>query len=251
MVVELALAGRTVQYIADRSDCSISTFRRIRKRYREKGRWQRLPGSGRLKKTTARDERYLRRPVKRIRFRSLTQDTQEYVTHIRHPVSKRTVQRRLYEETIHSRVAVQKPDISLKNRLRRRRWCVRRLNWTLPDNWPCLLFSDESRFNLAYCDGRVRVSSKVGEKSVFECLRMVNRNEMVSLIVCGVIGYHGVGNLVILDENVNADNYVRTWSENLLDSIENIFGDRNHPFVLQHDNAPAHTARRTVAWMEQ
>ena len=72
-----------------------------------------------------------------------------------------------------------------------------------------------------------------------------------SVMVWWVIGHHGFGNLIILDENVNADNYVRTLSEYILDSVENIFGDRNHPFVFQHGNAPAHTARRTVAWLEQ
>ena len=45
IVVALTLAGRTAQYIADRFDCSISTIRRIRNRYRETSRWQRLPGS--------------------------------------------------------------------------------------------------------------------------------------------------------------------------------------------------------------
>ena len=39
-------------------------------------------------------------------------------------------------------------------------------------------------------------------------------------MVWGVIGYHGVGKLVIPYENVNADNYVRTLSENLLESVE-------------------------------
>ena len=38
-------------------------MRRIRKRYREAGRWQILPGSRRPKQTTARDERYLWRPA--------------------------------------------------------------------------------------------------------------------------------------------------------------------------------------------
>ena len=66
----------------------------------------------------------------------------------------------------------------------------------------------------------------------------------------GVIGYPDIGNLIILDENVNADNNVRTLSENPLGFVENIFGHRNHPFVFQPDNAPAHMARRTVAWLE-
>ena len=42
-----------------------------------------------------------------------------------------------------------------------------------------------------------------------------------------VIGYHGVGDLVILDENVNEDNYFRTLSENLLGSVKNILGGGN------------------------
>ena len=127
---------------------------RIRKRYRETGRWQRLPGSGRSKKTTACEERYLRRLVKRMLFRSLALVTQGFGTHLGYPVSKRTVQRRLHGRAIYSRVAVQKTDISLENQLLRR-WRI--LNFTVPENWPSLIFSDESRFNLTYCDGRVRV----------------------------------------------------------------------------------------------
>ena len=154
MVVELTQAGRTARYIADRLNCSISTTGRIRKWYRETRRWQRLPGSGRTKKTTARDERYLGRLVKHILFRSLTQVAQGQVCYT-HPVSKRTGRRRLHGQTIYSRVAVRKPDISLEDWLRWRRWCTRTLNWTVPDNWCCLLFSDESRFNLVYRNGRV------------------------------------------------------------------------------------------------
>ena len=106
------------------------------------------------------------------------------------------------------------------------------LNWTVPDNWSCLLFAHESGSNLAYCDRRVRVWKTAGEKYKSECLRIVDRNRIVSVMV-------------------NGDNYVRTLSENLLDPVENIFGEINHPFVFQHDNAPDHTAHRTVAWLEQ
>ena len=50
---------------------------------------------------------------------------------------------------------------------------------------------------------------------------------------------------------LNQQNYVKTLSANFLDSIENMFGDRNHPLVIQHDSAPAHTTCRTVTWLEQ
>ena len=98
--------------------------------------------------------------VKRIRFLSLVQVTQGFVTHLGHPVSKRTVQRRLHSQAIYSRVAVQKLDISLEKQLRRRRWCTTTLNWTVPDKWSSLLFSDESRSSLAYCEGKVRLSQR-------------------------------------------------------------------------------------------
>ena len=104
---------------------SISTIQQIGK----PGRWQRLPGIGRPEKTTTRDERYLGRLVKPIRFHSLAQVTQEFVTHLEHPVFKRTVQRRLHGQVIYSHVAVQISDISRKNLLQRRR-CITTLNQT-------------------------------------------------------------------------------------------------------------------------
>ena len=103
-----SLFGRTARYIAERFDCSISTIRRIIKRYRKTGRWHRLPGSGHPKKITAHDERYLAMLVKRLRFRSLAQITPEFVTHLGHPLSKRTVQRMIHGQGIYSRIALQK-----------------------------------------------------------------------------------------------------------------------------------------------
>ena len=124
----------------------------------------------------------LGRLIKPMRFRSLAQVTQEFVTHHGHPVSKRTVQRRLHGHAIYSRVAAQNPYISLENRPRRRRWCTRTLNWTLLNNWSCLLFFDESRFSL---DGSVRIWRTAEEKYIPERLRIVDINRIVSVMVWG------------------------------------------------------------------
>ena len=191
------------------------------------------------------DLRFFGRLVNYIRFRSLTQVTQEFATRLGHLVSKRSVQRSPHGQAIYSCDAD-------KNRT-----LVSRTGSDDDDGVPEPLtgqyqtFSDESRFNLAYFDARVRVWRTSEKKYIPGCLRMVNRNRIVSVMVWRFIGYHGVGNLIILDENMNADSYIRTLSENLLDSVENIFGDRNYPFVFQHDKAPVHTARRTIVWLEQ
>ena len=37
----------------------------------------------------------------------------------------------------------------------------------------------------------------------------------------------------------------------LILSVEDIFHDKNHPFVFQHDNALAHMARQTVRRLAQ
>ena len=38
--------------------------------------------------------------------------------------------------------------------------------------------------------------------------------------------------------------------ENLRQYVENIYGDVNHPFVLQQDNAPPHRAAATTQWFK-
>ena len=204
-----------------------------------------------MEKTTAREDRYLVRLAKLRRFSSLRQVTATFNEHRATPVSAKTVRRRLHAQRVYSRVAVRKPLVSPVNRQRRVRWCTRTLPWTAQNNWSMILFSDESRFNLSFNDGRVRVWRSAGERYIPDCLSLVQRNSMMSVMVWGCVGYHGVGELVVLEQNVTAAAYIETLRENLHNSVENIFGDRNHPIIFQHDNAPAHTARATVAWLDQ
>ena len=65
----------------------------------------------------------------------------------------------------------------------------------------------------------------------------------------GCLGIHGVGVLVVLDGNVNAEQYIDVLDTYLLQSVENIFGEAGAPFIFQQDNAPIHTARATQEWL--
>ena len=161
-------------------------------------------------------------------------------THLGHPVFKRTVQWRLHGQTIYSRITVQKPDISLENRLRRRQWCTKTVNGAVPENWFCLLFSNESRFSLAYCDGTVRVLRTAGEKYIPECLRMVNRNGNDSVMLRGSRSKRECGQLC---QNIirKSSWFCRKHIWRHKSSICYIYGERNHPFVFHHDDDPTHT----------
>jgi hypothetical protein len=114
-----------------------------------------------------------------------------------------------------------------------------------------LVFSDESRFALGMNDGRVRVWRSAGERFLPECQAKVMRFSPVSVMVWGCIGFHGVGELVVLTEKVTAAAYIRTLEGHLFSSVENIFGDPQHRFIFQHDNAPAHSAHATQEWLEE
>ena len=141
--------------------------------------------------------------------------------------------------------------IPRENKARQVLWCTRVTNWDIVGHWPCIIFSDESRFNLGFNDGRVRVWRENGE--VFHPLNQVqvHRQGSCSVMLWGCISYEGVGKLVVIDGNLNHQGYIAILDENLLLSVENTLGHQNMPFLFQHDNAPVHTARNVEAWFDQ
>ncbi len=80
------------------------------------------------------------------------------------------------------------------------------------------------------------------------CLR---RRSNVSVMVWGCVTIHGVGELVLVDGTVTHQVYIDILDQNLLESVENTFGDRRTAFVFQQDNAPVHKARNVERWLER
>lgn len=141
---------------------------------------------------------------------------------------------------------VTSPDIR-GNRLR---WARVVRAWNVDNNWSKVVFSDESKFKLNVHDGNIRVWRPNGRANDPEFTVQRGGAFAAGIMFWGCIGFHGVGELVAFDVTVNAQAYVDTLQGNLRQSIENIFGDRNHPFVFQHDNAPVHSARLTSEWLD-
>ena len=84
----------------------------------------------------------------------------------------------------------------------RLQWADRHINWTRQD-WPTVLFSDESRFALSNSDGRIRVY----QRRVNVTLTVVFSSGGDSVMVWAGIGYGYHTQLVVIDGNLNAQKY--------------------------------------------
>lgn len=136
-------------------------------------------------------------------------------------------------------------------RTARLRWARVVRPWNVFNNWRHVIFSDEMRVSLFKCDGKMTVWRQGRDRYDPGCIHTTRSLNRVGIMVWGVIGYYGVGNLVEVQATMDRHRYINLLQDNLRESAENIFGDRNHRFVFVQDNAPPHAAQATQDWLYQ
>lgn len=119
------------------------------KRFRETGSYENRQKSGRKRKTTARQDRYLERFALRNRFQTPKQLAAELSVEQGVSVCDRTVRRRLAEVNLKSRKARRKPYLSQQQMKNRLLWARKYKDWTVED-WSKVVWSDES--NIEVCE---------------------------------------------------------------------------------------------------
>lgn len=103
-----------------------------------------------------------------------------------------------------------------------------------------VIFSDESKFNLFYSDGKVSVWREPGTGLETQHLNKTVKYGGGSVMVWGCFSYHGVGKLVFIDGIMEDPRYVDILSRNLQSSAVLMGLDR---FIFQQDNDPKHTSK--------
>ena len=128
---------------------------------------------------------------------------------------------------------------------------IARLKWasdfvsSSDDLWSRIFFSDEKKWNL---DGRD------GLKSYLHCLRrqpktaFSRQNGGGSVMVWGAFCANGTTDLVFLEGNQKAEDYIDTLSHHLLPVAFGHFGSKA---LFQQDNASIHTAKSTVRFLDE
>lgn len=228
----------------------LSTIQRIGYQFKTTGSVKRKPGSGRPRKTTSRENNRLKFEVIKDRKKTITKLAEEFKNGNNETVSRKTIARRLKDLGFASMRCARKPFYSKKN-------IKDRLNFynlygMYDSQWFQYVFwSDECRFEL-HSDAPERCLRRSTEKYFTECISTTKKHGAGGIMVWGIFSASGVGELIRCSGSINAKEYQRILDIGLLPSIEKLCTENERQYVIfQQDNAPAHTAKTTKAWLKK
>jgi hypothetical protein len=158
-----------------------------------------------------------------------------------------TVKMRLRARGLNGRIARRKPKLTVDHKRRRLEFATTHLNWTR-EQWSKVVWSDESRFVLYQNDKRRQyVRRLVDEEYDEKCVQTTVKHGGAGIMVWGCMSRVGLGACIRVEGNINQVVYLDILRETMLPSAHQLVGT---DFIFQQDNAPSHTARSVMNWME-
>lgn len=161
--VALVEGGVSRRDVARRLGVSHSQVNRAVQRFHQDGTMRRRPGQGRRRKTTALEDRHMVRTAARSPYTTAREIASEHAVTTGVVVSSQTVRRRLRAGALLSRRPKKAPKLTLLQRRARRQYLQQYGDWGM-QQWRRGVFSDEVRFCLFKCDGRIRVWRRRGQE---------------------------------------------------------------------------------------
>jgi hypothetical protein len=135
--------------------------------------------------------------------------------------------------------------VSEKNRKLRLEWAKKYVNWNI-EQWNNVLWSDESPFLLRYA-GRTRVWRLPNERYKDFCLKGTVKHDL-KINVWGCFTASGVGDLHLIEGNMDHKQYKQILMHHMVPSISRLFPDPQN-CIFQQDNDPKHTAKVVQNWI--
>ena len=148
-------------------------------------------------------------------------------------ISDQTVWNRLRPGNLRSRRPAVRTTLTQRHRRARRDWCHQHIQWTR-QQWSRVLFSNESRFNLHFNDGRTRAYRRQGERFSDATVSEYDRFGGGLVVVLAGVTMNQRTRLCIVDGNLNAQ---RSLDDILQPVVVPFLGRMNQGAVLLDDNA--------------
>ena len=254
VIVTLKKEGHSVgeikQIMMERYDRVISKrgIQKHLKKFETIGIYEDKYRSGRPLRLSARSERRIRRISILNRDMSLRAIMGIYNRDTHDNISRSTINRILIKYGLKSRVAVNKPFLTFKQRKRRVDWAFIKKDWSTAQ-WSCVVFSDESMFRSYSFSNRSMIRRFDNERINPKVTNKVLQHGP-QVHVWGAFSRNGVGMIKRVDGILNAEKYQRHII-NDMDVIGPclIYPEKN--LIFQHDLAPSHRSASTISFLKR
>ena len=150
--IGMRTAGMSARYVARHFQRHESTISRLLNRFQQNGNVAVRPRSGRPRKTSPREDRFLTTSSRRNRFLSCRKLGRLLGNATGTRVRDRTVRKRLLAARLKAYRSYVGILLTLQHCKTRRQWARVHQGWTRRQ-WRNVLFTDESRYNLSFADG--------------------------------------------------------------------------------------------------
>ena len=216
------------------------------KKYKKFGIFENAPKSGRPKITTERVHRSVVRSIIKNPFSSSVEIKASLPT--KHQVSASTIRRLVINEGYRAYKAKRKPFLTKKHVKQRMEFFNLYSNCG-DDFWKKVVFSDETRISLMASDKPPLVRRPRNSDSLDQKYLKPSFKHPISVMIWGCFSYQGLGEIYIIDGNLNNTKYIEILEGNLLPFLRRQNSTGTNYF--QDDNAPAHRHKKVKEWMER
>ena len=199
--------------------------------------------NGRPRLLNEREHRMIKRD---IQTGNATTSTDVLKLHPELKISIDTVRRSLKTQGLYSASKIKKPLLTKIQKKKRLDFANAHISWTTSD-WRQVVFSDESKINRNWSDGRRwcwKKKNSLDENSVSGTLKFGGG----SIMVWGCITAEGPGYLTKIEGKMDAQLYCDILNDEFRQSCD-YYGFDMGQIIFQQDNDPKHTSKKATKWL--
>ncbi|KFM62434.1 Transposable element Tcb1 transposase, partial [Stegodyphus mimosarum] len=230
--------GRTQLEVSNELGIAQSVISRLWQRFQDDGNVSRRYSTGRPRVTTPNEDRYLAVTAKRNRRSTVSDLSRQLSSATGTTISRRTVYRHLGQIGLYARRPVRCVPLTATHCRLRLAWSREHALWT-PQQWACVMFSDESRFSLQSDSRRTFIwrapDTRYHQENIIERHRYGGAGV---LVWCGII----LGSRTDLHVQIETMTS-QLYRDIILEQHVRLFrGAMGSQFVFMEDNARPHRA---------